>query len=160
MCIFSNKRDNRRKRRFFGFTDPVFMSINLQDRFIQHQSESQIGSKNIESYNLLLKTSFFVFNKRVVYDLIFIAAQTISAISGGETKVSFSDRGNSFSRGRDSNRGSRDSNRGGFRGGNSGPRELHSAVCSDCGVETQVPFKPTEGRPVYCRDCLPRHRKF
>jgi len=74
--------------------------------------------------------------------------------------VSFSDRGNSFSRGRDSNRGSRDSNRGGFRGGNSGPRELHSAVCSDCGVETQVPFKPTEGRPVYCRDCLPRHRKF
>ncbi|MCX6684584.1 MAG: DNA-directed RNA polymerase, partial [Methanoregula sp.] len=20
-------------------------------------------------------------------------------------------------------------------------------------------FKPTEGRPVYCRDCLPKHRK-
>ncbi|WP_394297334.1 CxxC-x17-CxxC domain-containing protein [Methanosarcina sp. 1.H.T.1A.1] len=33
-------------------------------------------------------------------------------------------------------------------------------MCSDCGVETQVPFKPTEGRPVYCRDCLPKHRKF
>ncbi|HLC24285.1 MAG TPA: CxxC-x17-CxxC domain-containing protein, partial [Nitrosopumilaceae archaeon] len=24
--------------------------------------------------------------------------------------------------------------------------------------ETQVPFKPTEGRPVYCRECLPKHR--
>lgn len=82
-----------------------------------------------------------------------------AAISGGETRVSFNDRGNSF-RGRDSNRGGRDSNRGGFRGGSSGPREMYPAVCSDCGVETQVPFKPIEGRPVYCRDCLPNHRKF
>lgn len=73
--------------------------------------------------------------------------------------MSFNDRGSSF-RGRDGNRGNRDNNRGGFRGGNGGPREMHSAVCSDCGVETQVPFKPTEGRPVYCRDCLPNHRKF
>ncbi|HII93457.1 MAG TPA: DNA-directed RNA polymerase [Methanosarcina sp.] len=73
--------------------------------------------------------------------------------------MSFNDRGNSF-RGRDSNRGNRDNNRGGFRGGNSGPREMYPAVCSDCGVETQVPFKPAEGRPVYCRDCLPKHRKF
>ena len=67
--------------------------------------------------------------------------------------MSFNNRGSSF-RGRDSNRGNRDSNRGGFRGGNSGPREMYPAVCSDCGVETQVPFKPAEGRPVYCRDCL------
>ncbi len=89
----------------------------------------------------------------------FYSKLEVSAISGGETRVSFNDRGNSF-RGRDNNRGGRDSNRGGFRGGNSGPRELHPAVCSDCGVETQVPFKPIDGRPVYCRDCLPNHRKF
>ena len=37
--------------------------------------------------------------------------------------------------------------------GNS-PRELHEAVCSSCGVTTQVPFKPTAGKPVYCRDCF------
>ena len=49
---------------------------------------------------------------------------------------------------------------GGFRGGNSGPREMTKVTCSDCGVETEVPFKPTEGRPVYCRECLPNHRKF
>ncbi len=24
--------------------------------------------------------------------------------------------------------------------------------------ETQVPFKPTEDRPVYCRDCYQKHR--
>ncbi len=36
----------------------------------------------------------------------------------------------------------------------SGPREMHDAVCADCGVETQVPFKPTNGRPVYCSDCF------
>lgn len=45
----------------------------------------------------------------------------------------------------------------GFRGGGGGfggPREMHDAVCADCGKQTQVPFKPTEGRPVYCRDCF------
>ena len=41
----------------------------------------------------------------------------------------------------------------------SGPREMTKVTCSDCGKECEVPFKPTEGRPVYCRDCLPKHRK-
>jgi CxxC-x17-CxxC domain-containing protein len=33
-------------------------------------------------------------------------------------------------------------------------REMHSAICADCGEETQVPFKPTNGRPVYCSNCF------
>ena len=41
---------------------------------------------------------------------------------------------------------------GGGGGGYGGPREMHKTVCSDCGQECEVPFKPTEGRPVYCRD--------
>jgi CxxC-x17-CxxC domain-containing protein len=41
--------------------------------------------------------------------------------------------------------------------GPSGPREMHNVTCSDCGKATQVPFKPTEGRPVYCRDCFQKH---
>jgi len=43
--------------------------------------------------------------------------------------------------------------------GNQGPRQLYDATCSDCGEETKVPFKPTEGRPVYCRDCFQKHKK-
>jgi len=39
-----------------------------------------------------------------------------------------------------------------------GPRQMFKATCSDCGKETEVPFKPTEGRPVYCRDCFQKHR--
>ena len=31
--------------------------------------------------------------------------------------------------------------------------ETH-AVCSHCGKETTVPFRPTQGRPVFCRDCF------
>ncbi|MFQ5778443.1 MAG: zinc-ribbon domain containing protein [Terriglobia bacterium] len=31
-------------------------------------------------------------------------------------------------------------------------------ICSQCGRETTVPFKPTQGRPVYCRDCY-QHRR-
>ncbi len=26
--------------------------------------------------------------------------------------------------------------------------------CSECGVETTVPFRPTQGRPVFCRSCF------
>jgi len=39
-----------------------------------------------------------------------------------------------------------------------GPREMHTAVCSSCGAETQVPFLPVADRPVYCRDCYATHR--
>ena len=37
-------------------------------------------------------------------------------------------------------------------------REMHTATCGDCGNECQVPFKPKEDRPVYCRECFPNHR--
>lgn len=39
------------------------------------------------------------------------------------------------------------------------PREMHTAICADCGVETEVPFKPVSNRPVYCRECFARHRE-
>lgn len=26
--------------------------------------------------------------------------------------------------------------------------------CSECGIQTTVPFKPTQGRPVLCRQCF------
>lgn len=52
--------------------------------------------------------------------------------------------------------GSRD----GFRRQSFGPREMHKAVCSDCKQECEVPFKPTEGKPVYCKNCFANHRKF
>ncbi len=29
--------------------------------------------------------------------------------------------------------------------------------CTDCGKSATVPFKPTPGKPVYCRECLPKH---
>ena len=36
--------------------------------------------------------------------------------------------------------------------------ETH-AVCSQCGKETTVPFKPTQGRPVFCKDCFKQRRQ-
>ncbi len=46
------------------------------------------------------------------------------------------------------------SDRGGGGGGTraGGPRQMYDAVCATCGAPTQVPFQPTEGRPVYCRE--------
>ncbi|KHO45136.1 hypothetical protein J4460_06740 [Candidatus Woesearchaeota archaeon] len=43
--------------------------------------------------------------------------------------------------------------RGGF-----GPREMHKTTCSECGQECEVPFKPTEGRPVFCKDCYAKRK--
>ena len=39
-----------------------------------------------------------------------------------------------------------------------GAREMHKATCSDCGKECEVPFKPTEGKPVRCQDCFRKSR--
>lgn len=33
------------------------------------------------------------------------------------------------------------------------PRKMHKAVCSKCKKECEVPFEPTEGKPVYCKEC-------
>jgi len=54
---------------------------------------------------------------------------------------------------------------GGGYGGRSGggrrddrPREMFDAKCGDCGNDCQIPFKPKDDRPVYCRECFQNHR--
>ena len=47
---------------------------------------------------------------------------------------------------------------GGGGGGRRPPRESYEATCAECGASTTVPFKPTQGRPVYCRDCFRAQR--
>ena len=32
-------------------------------------------------------------------------------------------------------------------------REMHTAICANCGKEAKIPFEPTSDRPVYCSDC-------
>jgi CxxC-x17-CxxC domain-containing protein len=48
---------------------------------------------------------------------------------------------------------------GGYGGGGSrGPRQMYAATCSSCGQETEVPFQPTSGKPVYCNTCFAQRR--
>ncbi len=50
---------------------------------------------------------------------------------------------------------------GGFGGGGGyggGQREMHEAVCADCGGVARVPFKPRGDKPVYCSNCFSAHR--
>lgn len=35
-----------------------------------------------------------------------------------------------------------------------GRREMHDAVCAQCGAQTQVPFLPRNDRPIYCSECF------
>lgn len=48
------------------------------------------------------------------------------------------------------------SHQGGFRT----QREMYPATCASCGTETQVPFKPSGDRPVYCKDCFSSKRSY
>jgi CxxC-x17-CxxC domain-containing protein len=49
--------------------------------------------------------------------------------------------------------------RGGSRGSSYGqPRQMFAATCAQCGKDTEVPFEPTSGRPVYCSDCYRKVR--
>ncbi len=42
-------------------------------------------------------------------------------------------------------------------GGYGGARQMYPAVCAQCGKDTEVPFKPSGDRPVYCSDCYKEH---
>lgn len=44
--------------------------------------------------------------------------------------------------------------RGYERGDDRPSREYFAVVCSSCGNQAQVPFKPRMDRPVYCSDCF------
>ena len=40
----------------------------------------------------------------------------------------------------------------------SSEREMHSAVCAECGQETVVPFQPRNDKPIYCSECFAKRR--
>jgi len=44
-----------------------------------------------------------------------------------------------------------------------GPPKKYKAICSKCKAKIELPFKPTQGRPVYCKKCYRsknrRHRR-
>lgn len=54
----------------------------------------------------------------------------------------------------DCRRARKQQNSGGGFGGGRQQREMHEATCAACGVQTQVPFRPSGDRPVYCSDCF------
>jgi len=48
---------------------------------------------------------------------------------------------------------------GGGGGGHGSPMRSETKTnCSQCGKETTVPFRPTQGRPVFCRECFQQRR--
>ena len=37
-------------------------------------------------------------------------------------------------------------------------RAMFDVICSECHKPCTVPFKPTEGRDVFCKSCYEKHR--
>ncbi len=60
--------------------------------------------------------------------------------------------------GRSSFRGNRDSGFGGRSSGGFGrerrPVEMHDAVCDKCKKDCQVPFRPSNDKPILCSECF------
>jgi CxxC-x17-CxxC domain-containing protein len=48
-------------------------------------------------------------------------------------------------------------NFGGRNSFNRTPQQKHKAICTSCKKECEVPFKPTEGRDVFCQDCFKKN---
>lgn len=44
------------------------------------------------------------------------------------------------------------------RNGYRANRQMYNVTCDGCGIETEVPFKPTGDKPVYCRTCFQNKR--
>ncbi|MBU0572093.1 hypothetical protein KKH23_00675 [Patescibacteria group bacterium] len=43
---------------------------------------------------------------------------------------------------------------GDFRRRDSGQRQMHKAVCDECGNSCEVPFRPSGDKPIYCSSCF------
>jgi len=52
------------------------------------------------------------------------------------------------------NQGNKHRGGSGDRNNRSGDRTMHQATCDKCGNKCEVPFRPTEGKPIYCNDCF------
>ena len=66
-------------------------------------------------------------------------------------------RGNLGGRGNFGGRGNSGFRRDNFSSEN---REMHKAVCSKCKKACEVPFKPIEGKPVFCKECYAKEKRF
>ncbi len=51
---------------------------------------------------------------------------------------------------------SRNFGRDSFRDSHRDSKTMHQAVCDECGVKCEVPFKPSEDKPIFCSDCFKR----
>src|SRR3989344_7114817 len=79
--------------------------------------------------------------------------------STGERSSGFGNRGGFGGRSSGGSYGGRSSGGGfGGRGRDSGRDrrsfEEHEVTCDKCGKKTTVPFKPTSGKPIYCKECF------
>lgn len=48
--------------------------------------------------------------------------------------------------------------RGKFR--SNAPREMFTVKCASCGKDATVPFKPSEDKPVYCKECYQSQSRY
>ena len=42
--------------------------------------------------------------------------------------------------------------------GNFMDRVMHKTICAECRKECEVPFRPSGGRPVYCKECFSKRK--
>jgi len=66
-------------------------------------------------------------------------------------------RGRNFER--DNRRDNRRDDRRENRRDNYSEKQMHNAVCDECGNNCEIPFKPMSNKPIYCNDCFSAGKK-
>lgn len=87
--------------------------------------------------------------------------KAVCAECGSSCEVPFKPNGNkpvlcsNCFKGNDRSEGRRDDRKFGGRSSFGSDRpEMHKAICADCGETCEVPFKPSNDKPVYCSNCF------
>ena len=39
-------------------------------------------------------------------------------------------------------------------------RKMYKTTCADCGKKCEVPFKPSKGKKLFCKDCFGQEDNF
>jgi CxxC-x17-CxxC domain-containing protein len=45
---------------------------------------------------------------------------------------------------------------GGFEGRSSGKPSMHKAICAECNITCEIPFKPSGTKAIFCKNCFRR----
>jgi len=100
-------------------------------------------------------TSLHAINTTFITQEAVLVAKEESTMPFKRAKSGFNKREQTYPAGKQY--GGKPSSRPSYGGGTKSNFELFEATCEKCNKRCEVPFRPSNGKPVYCRDCFSKN---